>query len=749
MTTWKEALQGKMPEHLEREIDVFEGQMELRKQGKLDEKVFAETRLRRGAYGQRYDNGQRHDGIETRTLNFPSDDLYKGPDTYWDAPGMMRIKLPFGGLSVDQMNVLADLADEYSDNILHVTTRQDIQLHYVQIDDTPDLMRRLATVGITTREACGNSVRNITACERSGVCHDEVFDVTPYSDALAQFLLGHDDVQDFGRKMKIAFSGCEQHACGLVKMHDIGFLARTIEKDGETIKGFMVFVGGGLGTVPHQAKILADFVAEDKILPLSQAISRVFARLGEKQNRNRARLKFLVAKLGIEEFRRLVQEELETLPADDAHTAYITEDLPNYGEEPARQGLTLNGAPLPDAFYDWYRTNVYKQKQAGYSLVTIKLPLGDLTSWQMRQLADIAEEFVGDNVRVTVEQNIVLRWVSDKDLPEVYQRLTAIGLGSAGADTIVDITSCPGTDTCKLGIASSRGLAGELGKRLEAKRADLPPAIEDLKIKISGCFNSCGQHHVADIGFFGNSRRSGNHKVPHFQVVLGGQWQNNAGSYGLAMGAVPAKLVPDVLEVISNTYVQERQEDDNFQTWVERKGKREMKALIQPYMDLPTIDEKPEFFSDWGDSRIYSIADIGVGECAGEVVSLFSMEISRAESEHFDALIALDEGDYELADKRAYNAMVLAARALVRTHFLDVGDDPNTIISEFKTRFYDTELFYDRFAKGKFARYLFTRHEEPFEIVSEDNAHQTIEEAQLFIEATHSAEGRINGVITS
>lgn len=749
MTTWKEALQGKMPEHLEREIDVFEGQMELRKQGKLDEKVFAETRLRRGAYGQRYDNGQRHDGIETRTLNFPSDDLYKGPDTYWDAPGMMRIKLPFGGLSVDQMNVLADLADEYSDNILHVTTRQDIQLHYVQIDDTPDLMRRLATVGITTREACGNSVRNITACERSGVCHDEVFDVTPYSDALAQFLLGHDDVQDFGRKMKIAFSGCEQHACGLVKMHDIGFLARTIEKDGETIKGFMVFVGGGLGTVPHQAKILADFVAEDKILPLSQAISRVFARLGEKQNRNRARLKFLVAKLGIEEFRRLVQEELETLPADDAHTAYITEDLPNYGEEPARQGLTLNGTPLPDAFYDWYRTNVYKQKQTGYSLVTIKLPLGDLTSWQMRQLADIAEEFVGDNVRVTVEQNIVLRWVSDKDLPEVYQRLTAIGLGSAGADTIVDITSCPGTDTCKLGIASSRGLAGELGKRLEAKRADLPPAIEDLKIKISGCFNSCGQHHVADIGFFGNSRRSGNHKVPHFQVVLGGQWQNNAGSYGLAMGAVPAKLVPDVLEVISNTYVQERQEDDNFQTWVERKGKREMKALIQPYMDLPTIDEKPEFFSDWGDSRIYSIADIGVGECAGEVVSLFSMEISRAESEHFDALIALDEGDYELADKRAYNAMVLAARALVRTHFLDVGDDPNIIISEFKTRFYDTELFYDRFAKGKFARYLFTRHEEPFEIVSEDNAHQTIEEAQLFIEATHSAEGRINGVITS
>ena len=749
MTSWKEKLQGIMPDDLAREIDVFEGQMELRKQGKLAENVFAETRLRRGAYGQRYDNGQRHDGVETRELNFPNDDLYKGPDTYWDAPGMMRIKLPFGGLTVAQMNVLADLADEYSDNILHITTRQDIQLHYIQIDDTPDLMRRLAAVGITTREACGNSVRNITACERSGVCHDELFDVTPYSDAMAQFLLGHDDVQDFGRKMKIAFSGCEQHACGLVKMHDIGFLARTVEKDGETIKGFMVFVGGGLGTVPHQAKILADFVAEDKILPLSQAISRVFARLGEKQNRNRARLKFLVAKLGIEEFRRLVQEELEILPEDEQHTAYIEEKLPQYAETPARQGLTLNGAPLPDDFYDWYRTNVYKQKQAGYSLVTIKLPLGDLTSWQMRQLADVAEEYIGDNVRVTVEQNIVLRWVSDKDLPEVYRALNAIGLGSAGADTIVDITSCPGTDTCKLGIASSRGLAGELGKRLEAKRAELPQAVEDLKIKISGCFNSCGQHHVADIGFFGNSRRSGNHKVPHFQVVLGGEWHNNAGSYGLAMGAVPAKLVPDVLEVITNTYVAERDEEENFQAWVERKGKREMKDLIKPYMELPTIEEKPQFFSDWGDSRIYSIADIGIGECAGEVVSLFSMEISRAESEHFDALIALDEGDYELADKRAYNAMILAARALVRTAFLDVGDDPDVIVNEFKTRFYDTQLFFDRFAKGKFAGYLLNRHENPFENVNEDNAHQTIEEAQLFIEATHAAEGRINGVIVS
>jgi sulfite reductase (ferredoxin) len=356
---------------------------------------------------------------------------------------------------------------------------------------------------------------------------------------------------------------------------------------------------------------------------------------------------------------------------------------------------------------------------------------------------------VGDNIRTTVEQNIVLRWVSDRDLPEIYRRLEAIGLGDAGANTIVDITACPGTDTCKLGIASSRGLAGELRNRLIEKRADLPPAIEDLKIKVSGCFNSCGQHHVADIGFFGNSRRSGNHKVPHFQVVLGGEWKNNAGNFGLAMGAVPAKSVPDVLETITNAYVAERDGSEDFQNWVERKGKRAIKDLLEPFMNLPTIDEQPEFFSDWGDSRIYTIADIGVGECAGEVVSLFSMEISKAESEHFDALIALDEGSYEVAEQRAYNAMLLAARALVRTQFLDVGDDADTIAQEFKTRFYDTELFFDPFARGKFARYLLDRHEHPPVTISIDTAHQTIEEAQLFIEATHTAEGRVNGLITS
>src|SRR3954451_23644444 len=281
MPTWKEKLATKMDAQISEEIDVFETQMVLRRTGKLDEKVFAETRLRRGCYGQRYDNGHRHDGIRTQTLDFMSD-MTKGPDTFWDAPGMQRIKIPFGGINPEQMMVLAELAEEYSDGICHITTRQDIQLHFVHIDECPDIFRRLAAVGITTREACGNSVRNVTACPLAGVCNTESFDVTPYAKATAFYLLGHRDTQDFGRKFKIAFSGCRDEACALVSMHDLGGIAAI--NDGK--RGFELYVGGGLGAVPHQAKLLMEFCPEEEVMPMARAIGRVFARLGEKKNRN-------------------------------------------------------------------------------------------------------------------------------------------------------------------------------------------------------------------------------------------------------------------------------------------------------------------------------------------------------------------------------------------------------------------------------------------------------------------------------
>src|SRR5688572_19133927 len=463
--SWKEKLRGAIREDWAREIDIFETQIELRKKGKVEEKLFAETRLRRGVYGQRYDNGQRHDGERTQKLQFPCGDLTKGPNTVWDAPGMMRIKIPYGKLSAEQLETLAAIAEEYSDQILHVTTRQDIQLHFVHIDDTPDLMRRLALVGITTREACGNSVRNVTACPLSGVCQTETFDVTPYANAITYFLLGHDDTQGFGRKFKVAFSGCKHNACGLTNFHDLGCIARTRVVDGRVERGFETYVGGGLGAVPYPALLLSEFLPEAELLPTAQAVARIFARLGEKQNRSRARLKFVVKKLGIAESTRLVGEERQTLRADPRWTAFL-DDLHATDETPLRPGAPLAAAPRSAAFEAWRASNVQPQKQPGYVTARVTLPLGDFTPVQARALVDLMRRFTGDTLRTTVDQNLLFRWVSEADLPEFFDALHAAGLGEPGAEAIEDVVACPGTDTCKLGISSSRGLAGELRRRL-------------------------------------------------------------------------------------------------------------------------------------------------------------------------------------------------------------------------------------------------------------------------------------------
>ena len=734
-STWKQVLHGRMEPGWEDEIDLFDGQVQLRKQGRLEEKVFAETRLRRGVYGQRYDNGKRHDGIAERQLAFASRPT-KGADTMWDAPGMQRIKIPYGGVSPEQLELLAELAEEYSDAILHVTTRQDIQLHFVHIEDTPDLMRRLAAVGITTREACGNSVRNVTACPLAGVCRTEAFDVSPYAKALMRFLLGHPDVQDFGRKFKPAFSGCAHEACGLVKLHDAGFVAKV--ENGK--RGFQVVVGGGLGPVPYQAEVLSEFTPEEELLPQMQAVARVFARLGEKRNRGRARIKFLVAKLGIEEFRRLVAEEREKLPYDPRWTAFLS-DMPVTQGAPARAAGSLAGSTRA-GFDAWRETNVTPQRQPGYVVVMLALPLGDITSDQTRALADIARKYAGDNLRTTVEQNICLRFVAESDLPALYEELHAVGLAEAGAGTIVDVTSCPGTDTCKLGIAASRGLAAELRRRLGEKQASLPAAVKDLKIKISGCFNSCGQHHVADIGFYGNSRKVDGRTVPHFQVILGGQWTENAGSYGLAVGSVPSKAIPQTIEALTDAYAHGRRGDERFQAWIARMGKRNVREIIKPFMEVPLHADGPEFYSDWHDVREFTIGDLGVGECAGEVVSLFGIEVVKAESQAFDAQIALEEADYEEAEELAYKAMLSAARALVRTEYIDVTEAADDIVKEWRARFFDTERFFDKYSGGRAGQYLLDRYAEKSPRVGRSEAARRVEEAQLFIEAAHACEAR-------
>jgi len=730
--TWKDKLGDRIPADLGREIEIFENEITLRKQGKIDEKVFAETRLRRGAYGQRYDNGQRSDGTRTQLLSYPSAELTKGPMTLWDAPGMQRIKIPYGGVNPAQLETLAELAEEYSDGILHVTTRQDIQLHYVHIEDTPSLFRRLAAVGVTTREACGNTVRNVTGCPIAGVCRTETFDITPYARACSRFLLGHRDTQNFGRKFKVAFSGCAGEACGLAMLHDIGAVAKLV--DGK--RGFEFYVGGGLGSVPNQAKLFQEFLPEEELLPMTQAICRVFARLGEKKNRNTARLKFLVNKLGLEEFRRLVLDERKILTPEPAWTSYLKE-LRVTDENALKPAKALNGQPKPEGFEEWRRTNVYAQRQAGYSVATVTLPLGDFSARQARTLSDVARRYTEGTVRLTVEQNLVLRWISDADLPALYADLKAMGLGEPGAGSIVDIAACPGTDTCKLGISSSRGLAGELRTRLASRFQQMDQAVRGLHIKISGCFNSCGQHHISDLGFYGVSRKKGSWTVPHFQVLVGGQWEHNAGAYGLAVIAVPSKNIPEVVDRMTGAFLRERTKDESFQAWIKRIGKAKVRALLEDLATIPAHETKPEFYSDWRDPREYSNGDMGVGECAGEVVSPIDFGLAAAEREAFEAQLTLEAGDLRKAADQALRSMTTAAKELVLTK-TPVADSLPDVVREFREKFFDTKLFWDPFTGGKFAQYFFTAVEHPPAVPTSDSVHRLVEEAQLFIEAAHS-----------
>jgi sulfite reductase (ferredoxin) len=743
--TWKDVLGPRVPEAWGREIDIFETQMDLRKKGKIEEKLFAETRLRRGAYGQRYDNGQRHDGQKTQALTYPLD-VTKGPSTLWDAPGMQRIKIPSGRLTADQLDVLSDVAEEYSDRILHVTTRQDFQLHFVHIEDTPDMHRRLAAVGITTREACGNTVRNVTCCPYAGVCREEAFDVSPYAHALTFFLLGHDDTQDFGRKFKVAFSGCRDNACGLTNFHDLGAIARTREVDGVVRRGFEVVVGGGLGAVPQAALVFDEFLPEEELLPIAQAMSRVFSRLGERQNRARARFKFVVKKLGLEETKRQVLEERAKLRPDPRWTAFLA-DLHATDETPLRPPGRLPEGPLPDGFARWRETNVVAQRQPGYVMALVTLPLGDLTSEQGRALADLARRFTGDAMRTTADQNLLLRWVSEADLPEVYSALVKNHLAEPGAGTISDITACPGTDTCKLGISSSRALAAKLTQELRATGIDRDPNARHLHIKASGCFNSCGQHHVADLGFLGVSRNVGGRRVPHFQLVVGGQWEHNGGSYGLAIGAVPSKRVPEVVRRLTERYSKERGEGESFAAFTTRIGKKTIRALVEELQKLPTYEQDPSYYSDWGDPREYTISDMAEGECAGEVVPYVEVELAAAERELFESQLLLDEGKMGEAADRAFSAMVRGARALTREKNANVGAEADEVVSEFRKHLYDTQLFFDPFAGGKFAHYFFRAHDERGKSVTPETVHQLIEEATLFVDASHQCYTRLGSAL--
>jgi sulfite reductase (ferredoxin) len=443
----------------------------------------------------------------------------------------------------------------------------------------------------------------------------------------------------------------------------------------------------------------------------------------------------------------LVLEERKNLSADPRWVEYV-KDAEQFQETPLRPG---GKPPLlgSKAFQHWLKTNTRPQKQEGYVVVTVALPLGDITANQLRALADIVRRFTNETVRTTVEQNFVIRWVSRSDLSELHKALEAVGLGEPGAGTLIDVTACPGTDTCKLGISSSRGLAAELRKRLAEKSFQWDESVENLHIKISGCFNSCGQHHVADLGFYGVSRKMAGYAVPHFQVVLGGEWGHNAGSYGLPVIAIPSKNIPEVVSRLTDRYAANRKDGENFKDFIKRIGKIELKSMLEDLARPPADPSDRSFFSDWGDPREYSLSDMGVGECAGEVVSAVEFDLAAAERELFEAQVAWERGQAEQARRTAYQSMLRAARALVKIESPNVTDDPDQIVGEFRTRYYDTQKFFDPFAGGKFAQYLFAAHQKSNEPYTFDSTRYLIDEAQLFIDAAHSCYNRVGTPATA
>lgn len=559
----------------------FEEMLEQRRRGEVSEDDFRHLRVLRGIYGMR---GQA--------------DIQ-----------MVRVKVPYGALDAPQLDCLGWIAANFADGIGHITTRQDIQFHWVALARVPQLLRALAEVGLTTRESGGNIVRNVTACPLAGVCATEVFDVTPYAAALSRRLLRHPAFQALPRKFKIAFSGCAQD-CALAAIHDLGAFAAW--QAGQ--RGFRVYVGGGLGSAPQAAQLLELFTPVANLLPTTLAILRVFDRLGNRQNKARARLKFLVKDLGIEEFRRLVFEERAQVAA---------ENLPDLSEEseraPAANALSLATPSPQEGFADWRTTNVVAQKQAGWYAAYVKVPAGNLTANQFRGLAALLRQFPTVELRTTSNQNLALRWVREEWLAALHAELIEMGLGQAGAQGIANVTSCPGASTCNLAVTYSQRLALELSRQLAAHPDAIAEDLRDVTIKIGGCPNSCGHHQIATIGFYGAARQSEGRQIPCYQLLLGGAVGDGPASFGKPILRIPARRVPEVIFRLVVQYRTERSEGESFRDWVRRKQNdglaQTMQTLLADLIQIPSYEQAPELYSDWGEEGAFKV-QVGKGECA-------------------------------------------------------------------------------------------------------------------------------------
>ncbi len=618
--------------------------------GKIDPEKFRGLRLARGVYGQ------RQPGVQ-----------------------MVRIKIPYGKLTADQIIRIAAVSDKYSTGNLHLTTRQDVQLHFISLEKTPQLWNELEQDDLTLREACGNVVRNITASSIAGIDPEEPFDVSPYAEALSKYFLRHPVGQDLGRKIKIAFSSSEADTA-VTFIHDIGFIPRVEIIEGKIVRGFKVLIGGGLGAQPFLAQTAFEFLAADKIIPFTESLLRVFDRFGERNNRSKARLKYLMNQVGLEELLRLTEAEKITLALTSIPINGESEN--NFKINTAETFTTFRVSNNP-AFNEWKKANVFAQKQSGWFGVYVQVTLGNISSDKARAFANIVVRYAADDVRVTIGQSFLLRFVPESALPALYNELNAIGLAKTGGDSFADITSCPGTDTCNLGISNSTGVALELEKTI---RDEFPELIteKNIAIKISGCMNSCGQHGLAQIGFHGSSIKSGNSVLPALQLVLGG------GIIGSGEGRAaervikfPSKRAPAILRTLLSDFRANAKSSEAFNTYYDRVGKNYFYVLLKYLADVSNVNE--EEFIDWGQKGKYSTA-IGIGECAGVKIDLVATLLLEGKEALKAADENLAEGRLPDAIYKSYISFIHAAKALLLTKDILVNTQHN-VITDFEKEF--------------------------------------------------------------
>ncbi len=623
---------------LERKIRLF-------REGKIHEEKFRSLRLARGVYGQ------RQQGVQ-----------------------MVRIKLPYGKMTLAQWKRIADISDEYSTGNLHLTTRQDIQIHYVSLDRTPELWAKLEQDDITLREACGNTVRNITASPTAGIDPNELFDITPYADALFRYLLRNPICQEMGRKIKMSFSNTDEDT-SLTYMHDVGFIPKI--QDGK--RGFKVMVGGGLGAQPMLAKVAFEFLEINLMIPYVEALLRVFDRHGERNSRSKARLKFLIQKIGFEEFTRLIEAERTALKNQSVEIKGYESIESNSLDEQKNLSASLVGEGAT-----WLATNVFAQKQAGLFGVWVRVLQGNINSQVSRELIEKLQGYVADDVRITINQGLLLRGVKQENLAYVYNVLNQYGLANAGANSIHNITACPGTDTCNLAISDSVAITAELEKVMQEEFPDLAHNL-DMKIKISGCMNSCGQHGMANIGFHGSSLKDANKKVlPALQVLLGGGTLGNGeGRIADKVIKIPSKRAIVALRWILNDYETNAQEGQYFNDYYDAQGEKYFYTLLKPLADLSQLERSD--FIDWGQADVFA-TEIGVGECASVIIDLVATLLYESDEKYDWTTTAFAEGRIADAIYHAYSVFMSAAKALL----LDKGISASTqhgVINEFAKNF--------------------------------------------------------------